>query len=273
MCTAVAHYWSFREPQRNNQAKLALRDTPMSPKVPTGGNSIMIKQLTSVATIIAVAGFTSACKSSHYASNDPCGNQRTAYSSTSYEASGAEAQPMQSQQSGQFSQSSQGGNEVAIPLYEERVNVGKQEIPSQVQLRKYTTTETVNVPVELRHEHVVIERAPAGAATGSSQGQAFQDQSFTVQLQNEQPIVQKQTVQTGSVIARKDSQSQQINIQQQVRKEDVTVDKSGNPNVEIRGNFNEAAGAQAPQQQDQQWQQQQQQQQNDQLQSPRDKQQ
>lgn len=159
------------------------------------------------------------------------------------------------------------GNEVAIPLYEERVNVGKQEIPSQVQLRKYTTTETVSVPVELRHEHVVIERAPAGAATSSSiQGDAFQDKSVSIQLQNEQPVIQKQTVQTGSVIARKDSQTQQVNVQSQVRKEDVSVDKTGNPNVDVRGNINESAGAQAaPQQQDQQQQQQD-------LQAPKDKQ-
>lgn len=216
----------------------------------------MIKQLTSVTAIIAVAGFVSACKSSHYASNEPCGETRTtAYTTTTSEASGAEAQPaMQAQQAS--------GNEVAIPLYEERVNVGKQEVPSQVQLRKYTTTETVNVPVELRHEHVVIERAPAGAASSSSiQGDAFQDKSVAIQLENEQPVIQKQTVQTGSVIARKDSSTQQINVQSQVRKEDVSIDKNGNPNVEVRGNINEAAGAQAPQQQ----------QQSDQLQTPKDK--
>ena len=202
----------------------------------------MIKQLTSVAAIIAVAGFVSACKSHNYAGNEPCGEKHYSYSTTTYEASGAEAQPMQAQQSTQAS-----GNEVAIPLYEERVNVQKQEVPSQVQIRKYTTTETVNVPVELRHEHVVVERAPAGAATSSSlQGDAFQDKSIAIQLQNEQPVIQKQTVQTGSVIARKDSDTQKVNIQSQVRKEDVSVDKSGNPNVEIKGNINEAAGAQAP---------------------------
>jgi uncharacterized protein (TIGR02271 family) len=214
----------------------------------------MIKQLTSASAIIAVAGFMSACTSHHYASNSPCGEtQSTAYSTTSTtsEASGAQTPAMSS--------STASGNEVAIPLYEERVNVQKQEVPSQVQLRKYTTTETVSVPVELRHEHVVIERAPAGAATsGASQGEAFQDKSIAIQLQNEQPVIQKQTVQTGSVIARKDSDTQRVNIQSQVRKEDVSVDKSGNPNVDVRGNINESAGAQAPAQQQQQQQQQQQ---------------
>lgn len=221
----------------------------------------MIKQLTYLGAIISVAGTLSACKSCGHketASNAPCG-ESTAYSTTTTtEASGA--QPA-------MESTAATGNEVAIPLYEERVNVGKQEIPSQVQLRKYTTTETVSVPVELRHEHVVIERAPAGAATSSSiQGDAFQDKSVSIQLQNEQPVIQKQTVQTGSVIARKDSQTQQVNVQSQVRKEDVSVDKTGNPNVDVRGNINESAGAQAaPQQQDQQQQQQD-------LQAPKDKQ-
>jgi hypothetical protein len=58
---------------------------------------------------------------------------------------------------------------------------------------------------------------------------------------------------------------QRINVQQQVRKEDVQIDRNGNTaNVEFRGNFNEAAGAQTPQQQQQDQQQQQQQQDQDQ---------
>jgi uncharacterized protein (TIGR02271 family) len=208
----------------------------------------MIKQLTNVAAMIAVAGFLSACATHHhYASNSPCDTQTTAYSTTTTtEASGAQAQPAM-----ETTQAS--GNEVAIPLYEERVSVGKQEVPSQVQLRKYTTTETVSVPVELRHEHVVIERMPAGAAgSAQQQGEAFSDKAVSIQLQNEQPIVQKQTVQTGSVVARKDSNTERINVQQQVRKEDVTIDKGSNPNVDVRGNINESAGSQAPQKQDKQ---------------------
>jgi uncharacterized protein (TIGR02271 family) len=236
----------------------------------------MIKQLTHVAGIVSVAGLLAACATNrHYTAentSDPCATRQTAYNSTAYEASGAQAEAMPAEQ-GQIESTQAQGNQVAIPLYEERVNVGKQEIPGQVQIRKYTTTETVNVPVQLRHEHVVVERVPAGGQSSQSQwsGAPFQDKSITLQVENEQPIVQKQVVETGQVIARKDSQTQQINVQQQVRKEDVAIDRNNNPNVEVRGNFNEAAGAQAPdQQQQQQFQQEQQQQQQQQpLQSPK----
>lgn len=228
----------------------------------------MIKKLTYVAGIVSVAGILSACSTtrSGYASNDryandPCGdkyhqNTYSSYNSTENEASGAQIDTSaQSQQSQSWQGSQSGGDQVAIPLFEERVNVGKQAIPGQVQIRKFTTTETVNVPVELRHEHVVVERVPAGQGGAASQdaGAAFQDKSITIQVQQEQPLVQKQTVQTGEVIARKDSQMQRVNVQQQVRKEDVQIDRNGNTaNVEFRGNFNEAAGAQTPQQQQQQ---------------------
>jgi len=241
----------------------------------------MIKQLSYMAGVVSVAGILSACATNrHYTaenSNDPCATRTTSYNyqnnSTAYEASGAQAEAMPAEQQGQIESTQAQGNQVAIPLYEERVNVGKQEVPSQVQIRKYTTTETVNVPVQLRHEHVVVERVPAGGQPSQSQwsGAPFQDKSITLQVENEQPIVQKQVVETGQVIARKDAQTQQLNIQQQVRKEDVAIDRSNNPNVELRGNFNEAAGAQAPDQQQQQDQYQQQQQQQQQpLQSPKE---
>ncbi len=216
----------------------------------------MLKKLTYVAGIVSVAGLLSACSTTRggYASNDRYANDTCAdkhqstyssYNSTENEASGAQVADTQSQA---------GGDQVVIPLFEERVNVGKQAVPGQVQIRKYTTTETVSVPVELRHEHVVVERVPAGGQASQSQwsGAPFQDKSITIQVQDEQPVVQKQTVETGQVIARKDSQTQQMNVQQQIRREDVQIDRNGNTaNVEVRGQFNEAAGAQAPQQQQQ----------------------
>jgi stress response protein YsnF len=84
--------------------------------------------------------------------------------------------------------------------------------------------------------------ASANANLDSGSGAAFQEQTYTIRLQKEEPVIQKNIVQTGQVVARKNSQTQQQNIQQQVRKEDVQVDKSGAAaqNVEIRGNFNTA---------------------------------
>jgi uncharacterized protein (TIGR02271 family) len=228
---------------------------------------IQIKKLTYLAGIVSAAGILSACSTTHrsyassdrYTSSDMCGDKHAAASyssqyqqnqSAAYEASGAEAQAPAAPTAA--AGATAGPNDVVIPLFEERVNAAKQAVPGgQVQIRKFTTTETVSVPVQIRREHVVVERVPAGGQPGSQSdlaGAPFQDKQITIQLQEEQPLVQKQTVEIGQVIAHKDTQMQQMNVQQQIRREDVRVTQTGNTsgNVELRGNINEAAGAEAP---------------------------
>src|SRR4051812_27790295 len=80
---------------------------------------------------------------------------RPAYASTGSTRSQQYAQPTaQYQQTGQTET-----NNMVIPLYEESLNVGKREVEAgAVRLRKIVRTETVNQPVELRHEEVVIDR-------------------------------------------------------------------------------------------------------------------
>jgi len=164
----------------------------------------------------------------------------------------------------------QGQNDLIIPLHEEQVKVGKRTVDAgQVTVRKIVTTQTVSEPVELRKETLVIERdggqvssdwqrgatyqssppqgsvnEPAGASTGS--GAAFEAQSYTFHLQKEEPVIQKEVVQSGQVTARKSSQIEHQTIQQQVRKEDVQFDKGG-ANVQIQENqVSEPSGAPAP---------------------------
>src|SRR3982750_4609803 len=71
----------------------------------------------------------------------------------------------------------QAGKNVVIPLYQESINVGKREVDAgTVRLRKVVTTETVNQPVQIRRESLVIDREPAGTQTtqqGANPG-AFQ---------------------------------------------------------------------------------------------------
>ena len=85
-----------------------------------------------------------------------------AYASTGSTTSQQYEQPAQNEQYQQTQ--TQNGN-VVIPLYEETVNVGKREVETgAVRLRKVVRTETVNQPVQLRHEEIVIDREPANGA-------------------------------------------------------------------------------------------------------------
>jgi uncharacterized protein (TIGR02271 family) len=114
---------------------------------------------------------------------------------------------------------------VTIPLYQENVVVGKREVDAgTVTIKKVVTTETVNQPVELRRETISIDRQPASGQTADS-SKAFTDQQYTIQLKKEEPVVEKRVVQTGQVVASKQATTEQTSVQQQIRKEDVAIDK------------------------------------------------
>jgi stress response protein YsnF len=146
-----------------------------------------------------------------------------------------------------------------IPLYQESVQVGKREVDAgTVHLRKSVKTETVNQPVQLRTETVTIDRQPpadqAASASQPSQsgsanlqpssqsaqtaqtsqagqnaqaGQPFQEQDFVIHLKREEPVVQKTVVPAGRIVAQTRTQTQQTNVQAQIRKEEFAVVNEG----------------------------------------------
>jgi uncharacterized protein (TIGR02271 family) len=144
-----------------------------------------------------------------------------------------------------------------MPLYSERLRVGKREVASgEVRLRKVIKTETVNQPVDLRREVLVIERVPAeGSEIARNAEAAFQQGEIVIDLMEEQPVVEKEMVVTGRVIARKDTQARQETVSREIRHEDVSLDQDAEADqIRLIGQFNtaddqEAAGAPASQSQ------------------------
>jgi hypothetical protein len=139
-------------------------------------------------------------------------------------------------------------------LYQESIKVGTREVEGgSVRLKKVVTTETVNQPVQIRRERLVIDRDTGGAGSqqGSQQassfsGQPFQEQEVVIKLKREEPVVETQMIQSGRIVAQKQTETQQQSVQRQVRHEDVQVEKIGNPeNVIISQNLRsgEASGA------------------------------
>lgn len=129
-----------------------------------------------------------------------------------------------------------------IPLYKEQVNVGTRQVEDgQVKIHKVVKTETVNAPVTLRKETLVIDRQPS--STGAEPGaQPFQNQEINIQLHHDEPMVSTTVVPNGQIVAQTRADTTQQTIQQQVRSEDVAVDKGNAQNVIISDNVNQAAG-------------------------------
>lgn len=114
---------------------------------------------------------------------------------------------------------------IEMPLMEEHVHVTKREKDlGEVRLRKVVRTETINQPVELRHEDVVIERVSGGSNTPGDH--TFTEEIASIPLSSEEAVVEKTIESAGTVRARKVAEVEQKNINATVRKEDVEVERT-----------------------------------------------
>jgi uncharacterized protein (TIGR02271 family) len=131
-----------------------------------------------------------------------------------------------------------GGREqerTTIPLSEEQVKVGKREVEAGgVRLRKVIRTEVVNQPVELKREEVVVERVPASGAQGATGpgARAFQEEDVFIPLRREEAVVEKEARVREEVQVRKGTTTEQQQVSEQVRKEDVEIEKEGEARYE-----------------------------------------
>ncbi len=114
-----------------------------------------------------------------------------------------------------------------IQLSEEELKVGKRKVEvGGVRLRKIVRTEPVNQPVELEREEIVIERVPADQAHTGRQ-KAFNEQEVYIPLRREEAVVQKEAKLREEVRARKSTKTDRKDISEQVRREDIDIDQSG----------------------------------------------
>jgi uncharacterized protein (TIGR02271 family) len=112
-----------------------------------------------------------------------------------------------------------------IALHEEQLKVGKRNVVAgQVRLHKIVRTEEVNVPVELKSEHVVIERIPASEAKGTG-ATSFNEERIEIPLSREEAVVEKVSQVTGGVRVRKTEKVRQETVHDSVRHEDVEEER------------------------------------------------
>lgn len=113
-----------------------------------------------------------------------------------------------------------------IPLHEEKVNVGKQQVEGgQVRLRKVVKTDTVDVPVELTRERIDIERVPASQLRGTFTQRPFEEDEVVLRERREEPVVEKTREVVGGVRATRELETERRDVRADVRREDVEIDR------------------------------------------------
>ncbi|SFT92489.1 YsnF/AvaK domain-containing protein [Arthrobacter sp. ov118] len=115
----------------------------------------------------------------------------------------------------------------AMTRSEERLNVGtERQATGRVRLRKYVTTENVTQTVPVQREEVRIEREPITDANRGSamSGPDLSDEEHEVTLHEERPVVEKETVPVERVRLDKETVTDDVTVNEEVRKERIETD-------------------------------------------------
>jgi uncharacterized protein (TIGR02271 family) len=113
--------------------------------------------------------------------------------------------------------------DASVVRSEERVDVGtRRREAGKARLRKYTVTEHVTKTVPVTREEVRVEREPiTGGHTGRG---AFGDDEAEVTLHEDEVVVDKETVPVERVSLDKDTVTEDRQVTEEVRKEQVDTD-------------------------------------------------
>jgi uncharacterized protein (TIGR02271 family) len=118
----------------------------------------------------------------------------------------------------------------AMTLSEERLNVGTERVEAgRARLRKYVVTENVTETVPVSHEEVRVQREPiTDANVGSAMdGPAISEEEHEVTLHAERPVVEKEAVPVERVRLDTQTVTDQQQVTDTVRKEQVDTDGDG----------------------------------------------
>ena len=115
-------------------------------------------------------------------------------------------------------------DEANIALKKEELRVGKREVEvGGVRLRKIVRTETVNEPVDLKREDVVIERVKADRP--ASADTSFQEEDIFIPLRREEAVVEKRARVTEEVRVGKKAEYERQQVSGEVRREELQTDR------------------------------------------------
>jgi uncharacterized protein (TIGR02271 family) len=117
----------------------------------------------------------------------------------------------------------------AVTRSEEELHVGTREQETgKVRLRKHIVTENVTQTVPVQREEVSIEREPITDANvgDATSGPAISEEEHEMTLSEEVPVVEKQAVPKERIRLDKDVTTDEAQVSEDVRREEIDVDDS-----------------------------------------------
>jgi len=116
----------------------------------------------------------------------------------------------------------------SIPVIEEELQVGKRAVRrGGVRVYSHVVEQPVEESVELREEHVKVERRPVNRPTKAGDTAGMRDQSVEVTEMAEEPVVQKRARVREEVVVDKETTHRTEQIRDTVRRTEVEVEQLG----------------------------------------------
>jgi len=114
--------------------------------------------------------------------------------------------------------------EQRIPVIEEQLRVGKRAVEQgRVRLRSYVVETPVQEQVNLRQEHVTVERRPVDRPVTGADTSMFKDRTIEAEERSEKAVVSKEARVKEEIAVRKDVEERTETISDKVRRTEVDV--------------------------------------------------
>jgi len=123
-----------------------------------------------------------------------------------------------------------------IPVAEEELHVGKREVNrGRVRIHSHVVERPVEEKVNLRQEHVQVERRPVeGSATpgAANDSDMFRERTVEMEERAEEPVIGKEAQVREELVVHKDVDEKSKTVSDKVRRTEVEVeDERGNRNT------------------------------------------
>ena len=119
----------------------------------------------------------------------------------------------------------QPGEQQKLEVVEEQLNVGKREVQGdRVRVHTRVTERPVQEQVNLREEHVTVERHAVDRPASPADVNTFQEATIEVQERHEEPVVSKTAHVVEEVVVGKEATEHTETVQDTVRRKDVEID-------------------------------------------------
>jgi len=116
--------------------------------------------------------------------------------------------------------------QVAVPVVEEQLQVGKREVErGGVRVETHVTEKPVEENVELREEHVNVERRPVDYTFHGTESEAFKESLVEIREAYEELVVNKKARVVEEVVVNKEVEQHTETVHETLRRTDVNVEQ------------------------------------------------